>query len=162
MASLVRFMILYRGIPTRMTIRYAYARFGASQCHTGFKVEEALGDKVRVSSDNDVCRLKNASDLTILPEGQRFCGILWVGGWDDYVLDMTTIRDMTPEEIAEGEKAVKSGAGLPPLINKPAEEGKWLRGYFTKDMTDENQCVKIVRHLGGGDWGIDPQPNSGV
>lgn len=74
-------------------------------------------------------------------------GVLWAGGWDDYIVDPTTRRDMTPKEQ---EAAAKDGYS-------PVIAGGWLRCDFsgalrtTDEARDSTQVVKIIEHLGGGD-----------
>lgn len=125
-----------------------YSRVGRGRCHRGYDVIEVRDEFVLAKSHFDKYPHEIPKNLiTLLPDGQRFCGILWAGGWDEYIVDMTMIRDMTPEEIAEGERNVKEGYGLPPLVGNRG----WLRGYFTHGVVANNQCVKIISHLGGGD-----------
>lgn len=81
--------------------------------------------------------LKEKLNIRNSKKGAR-AGILWNGGWDDYVVDPTSVRDMTPEENIP--------TCCPTLGNEP-----WLRCSFARDYGNDNQVVKILRHLGGGD-----------
>ena len=73
---------------------------------------------------------------TPLKENERFVSILWAGGWDEYVVDISTIRE-------ENEK--EQNAKYSPTVDG------YLRGKFGKKICQPNQSVKILRHLAGGD-----------
>ncbi|MBX4181314.1 cold shock domain-containing protein [Candidatus Parcubacteria bacterium] len=68
-------------------------------------------------------------------------GILWAGGWEEYVVDANSVRDMTRDEL---EKLDKSA--FPTF-----EDGKWLRCLFAKNLGNEAQAVHVLAHLGGGE-----------
>ncbi len=70
-------------------------------------------------------------------------GILWNGGWDDYVVDTSTVRVLTADEV---EKIGNSS--FPTFENK---EGTWLRCRFARNLGHDYQVVKVLWHLGGGD-----------
>lgn len=68
-------------------------------------------------------------------------GILWSGGWEEYVVDANSVREMTREEQ---EKI--AGSAFPTL-----DDGMWLRCLFASNLGNEGQVVKVLRHLGGGE-----------
>jgi|GEM_PF-4540439 cold shock CspA family protein len=71
-------------------------------------------------------------------------GILWNGGWDDYVVDANLVRDMTDDEVVKHDKT-----SFPTF-----EDGNhvtWLRCLFAKNLGHATQVVKVLAHLGGGD-----------
>ncbi|RJQ30288.1 hypothetical protein C4565_00455 [Candidatus Parcubacteria bacterium] len=76
------------------------------------------------------------SELVSLKDNETFVSILWAGGWDEYSVDLSTVRDQTESE---------KNAGTDPT------PGGWLRGLFAKGLYGKDQCAKIVRHFAGGD-----------
>jgi hypothetical protein len=69
-------------------------------------------------------------------------GVQWSGGHDDYVVDPTIVRNMTDKERIEVERAK--------AFPTPGDE-RWLRCTFAPKFGGDNQVVRIIRHLGGGD-----------
>lgn len=73
--------------------------------------------------------------------------VLWNGGWDDYEIDLSQIRELTPDE-----KASLVDGGNAKYF--PEISGLWLRGHFLDTHPElgvgDNQAVKIIRHIGGG------------
>lgn len=132
-----------------------YVAEGRGRCHYGVEVIEQGPVTSKVCRHYDNYPYNVASqDLTILPEGQRFLSVLWAGGWDEYVVDLNDVRDLTPVEIEEAAKCRERGGGLSPEIYS-AVKGKYhaiyIRGVFAKGLLPETQCVRVVRHLAGGD-----------
>jgi cold shock CspA family protein len=68
-------------------------------------------------------------------------GILWSGGWEEYVVDANSVRDMTRDELEKLDKST-----FPTF-----EDGKWLRCVFAKEIGNETQAVHVLAHLGGGE-----------
>lgn len=85
--------------------------------------------------------------VTLLLPNETFTTILWAGGWDEYVVDLSTARPQTNEEMN--------------LQTNPITEDRFLRGQFVNHWDGKeyintgpfafNQCAKITRHLGRGD-----------
>lgn len=81
--------------------------------------------------------------------------ILWAGGWDTYLLDISHIRDLTPEEVADNEwRSARKSAWFPEVND---DEGIWVQCIFlTKglggpiEIGAEGQCVKVVRRIDHG------------
>lgn len=68
-------------------------------------------------------------------------GILWNGGWEEYVVDANLVRDMTRDELE------KIGDSSYPTF----EDGKWLRCLFAENLGHKSQAVRVLAHLGGGE-----------
>jgi hypothetical protein len=81
-----------------------------------------------------------------LPDNHKFINVQWAGGWDEYIVDLNEIRFLTNEEKENLLNQRASGRGVNPLIDK-----NWLFGTFVKKLINEDQAVKIVKHLAGGD-----------
>ena len=80
-----------------------------------------------------------------LPENHRFVSVMWAGGWDEYVVDMTTVRLLTEDEKESIQRQRDAGGGTHPLIDG------WLLGIFAENLVGEGNAVKYLRHLAGGD-----------
>lgn len=81
----------------------------------------------------------------ILPENHRFLSVLWNGGWDEYIVDMATVRPLNDEENAEIAAWTKRGGGWFPDLKG------WVLGHFAKELVGEGNVVKIVSRLASGD-----------
>jgi hypothetical protein len=97
-------------------------QYTSSKVFTGDKAV-ALKDKLNVRTANNGVRV----------------GILWNGGWDDYVVDPISVREITEEEAV-------GISSFPTVSNE-----HWLRCSFAKKLGADNQVVRILRHLDGGD-----------
>jgi hypothetical protein len=96
-----------------------------------------------VFAGDDALALKDVGKPQSVRKGKKQ-GILWNGGWEDYVVDANLVRDMTGDEVAKCEKT-----SYPTF-----EDGKgatWLRCLFAKNLGHETQVVKVLMHLGGGE-----------
>ncbi|GEM_PF-5244108 len=87
-------------------------------------------------------------DVELIPLLNKV-SILWNGGWDDYVVDPSSVREMSPAE--------KSERKIWPTIVLP-DHTEWLKGTFLESNRNQavatvgpTQCLRIVRHLAGGD-----------
>lgn len=108
---------------------------------------------VRVREPNSKFRdagFKGADALTLKDLGMprqvikgKKQGVLWAGGWEEYIIDANTVRDMTIEEL----KKVDNSA----LPTFEGEKSVWLRCLFSKGLGNGDQAVQVLRHLGGGD-----------
>lgn len=153
-------------------MKQGYAQFGHARCKQGLDVLTVEEASLEPHSEDAVkeaqakswllvraqhglmgkgfIRAVAPASVTILPDGQRFVGILWAGGWDDYVVDCNQVRDMTAEEIAACQAATDKGFGLPSIVS-----GSWLHGHFIEKkfpgQISNTQCIKVIQHLGGGD-----------
>lgn len=68
-------------------------------------------------------------------------GVLWNGGWEEYVVDTNSVRDMTADEL---EKASKDSY---PTFG----DNNWLRCLFANELGHNGQAVRVLAHLGGGE-----------
>lgn len=93
-----------------------------------------------VFAGGDALALKDVGRPQRVVKGKKQ-GILWNGGWEDYVVDANSVRDMTRDEME------KIGDSSYPTF----EDGKWLRCLFAKNLGDESQAVQVLAHLGGGE-----------
>lgn len=93
-----------------------------------------------VFAGGDALALKDVGKPQRVVKGKKQ-GILWNGGWEDYVVDANSVRDMTRDEM---EKIADSSY---PTF----EDGKWLRCLFAKSLGNESQVVQVLAHLGGGE-----------
>ncbi|MFA6409991.1 MAG: hypothetical protein WCW26_00230 [Candidatus Buchananbacteria bacterium] len=132
--------------------RFAYARstvFGLEEdifvpdrtkCSPEYLWGWAFG--IMEPANQDVCRARISMFL-----GQaQFAPILWNGGWDSYLVDPSSVRDMTEAEIECHSKV--PGAYWPTVCG----DDTWLRCYFLAAYNRNPQkCVRILMHLGGGD-----------
>lgn len=76
-------------------------------------------------------------------------GVTWAGGWDDYMVDPTSCRDMTPDELKQTE-----GNGRYSPTVAAANRSRWLRCDFAGpvfSLVGPNQVVQITERLGSGD-----------
>ncbi len=79
---------------------------------------------------------EDANKVTKLKDNETFVSVQWAGGWDEYAVDLSTVRKQTPEEMA--------------LKINPLTRDNFIRGQFCK-LISSDECVKIVRKFGGGD-----------
>jgi hypothetical protein len=74
--------------------------------------------------------------------------VLWNGGWDDYLIDESTIRAMTDLEVLQ-------------FTNGPyryfptfeSDKKTWIKAWFIGglDSLRNQACIQVLEHLGGGD-----------
>ncbi len=109
-----------------------------------------------------------AKELLTLHPNYAQVGILWAGGWDDYLVDTSVLSEATEGEIASYQSRIDRGWGGTPTETR--NTGLWLRinfispGYFTLPHLDTervkalepyredlHKLVSVARHLGVGD-----------
>ena len=88
----------------------------------------------------DALALKDVGKPQRVLKGKKQ-GILWNGGWEDYVVDANSVRDMTEAELE------KVANNCFPTI----DDGNWLRCLFAENLGHDAQVVKVLAHLGGGE-----------
>lgn len=82
---------------------------------------------------------QTTENAVVLPEGQRMIGILWNGGWDDYIVDLNDVID-------SHESNIQGNARYWPDIKG---EGKYLRGSFSRKL-DSSKSYRIIDKIGSG------------
>src|SRR4051812_10546735 len=102
----------------------------AGQCHAACEILIANQGGSAQIRERGVTSWVDAKKVNALQDNERFVSILWAGGWDEYIVDASQVRDMTLAEMEQGCHAVAKGSGLPPLIYEGNDF--WLRGAFTK------------------------------
>lgn len=114
--------------------------------YTEITITNINGNKLQGIQQNDTIELPISHNSRIVyklaPNETKACA-LWAGGWDDYIVDINTIRPLNENEIAT--IARDTGKGLSPKQNG------YLLGIFCPLICTNEQAVKIVSHLGGGD-----------
>lgn len=73
--------------------------------------------------------------------------VLWNGGWDSYIVDLTQVCD-TPEKELRGNSAYFPTWHDGQNCGSPC----WLKSDFVrKPWSQPGKSIKVIRHLGGGD-----------
>ncbi len=85
---------------------------------------------------HELSHIKNESTVYELKENEIYVSALWAGGWDEYLVDMNTVRLMTDQE-----KETK----YQPVVNG------FLRAQYSNKQIPEGYCAKAIRHFAGGD-----------
>lgn len=80
--------------------------------------------------------------------------VLWNGGWDQYAVDPTQVR-----EISEAELQTHEAGNSRYFPDFRADNGtEWIKGKFLSSRQNQNvvaitatQCVRALGHLAGGE-----------
>lgn len=75
--------------------------------------------------------------------------VVWNAGWNKYLVELTSRRDMTPDEIAQ-----TTGNGQYSPVVVADDKSEWLRCSFAGPLfgpLGETQVVRILERLGSGD-----------
>lgn len=134
--------IVAKGVFLRRTTKHGYGA-GKTEVENAVVIY-VLDPKFKTTKfvDNVASELMTVGKPHKVMRGKKQ-GILWNGGWDDYVVDTNTVRDLTASEVEE-----IGNSSFPTIRN---EEGTWLRCRFAKNLGHDYQVVKVLWHLGGGD-----------
>jgi hypothetical protein len=74
--------------------------------------------------------------------------VLWNGGWDDYLIDLKSLRSMTEDELYTYRS--DNHRYFPTFLDSQC--GLWLKAWFvTKYKTLDNGCFRVIQHIAGGD-----------
>lgn len=128
-----------------------YYRIGRGRCNAACLIVVANSDgSAKIKKDEQGPEFwVAAKDVVAINDNYRFVSVSWAGGWDEYVVDVTQVRELTEYEKAEEHRIIAAKTGLFPEINR--DNGNWLLGRFSRFICQDHQCVKIVRRIQGGD-----------
>jgi hypothetical protein len=86
---------------------------------------------------------RDTLNVRILEPHEAFVSILWAGGWDEYIVHLGNLR---PLEAGENE-------GHSPTTNDNRLKGWTVKRQMwgTQEICPESHCIRILRHLAGGD-----------